>query len=326
MADLQLLTRRRALALGAAAVITPTSAWSQSYPTKLIRVFASAAPGGGTETSGRLVSDYLGTYLKSPVVCEAKPGAGGMLGAQLVTRAEPDGYTLLYCAASAITVGPNLVADAPFNTLTDLAPINAIGQSPLAVALSPRLGIRSLPDFLKAASTRELTLGHAGIGTLAHLTIELLAKATGGKIRQVPYKGGGPAVVDVLGGHIDGTVSDMPALYAQFQAGELVPIAITSDKRSEMMADVPAISEALPGFSAPVWYGLYAPAKTSPAIVQQMSDAIKTIAGNDDLKARLTTLGIEYRPFPSPAEFRTFIAGEFNRWGKFIKENNIREG
>ena len=326
MANLQLLTRRKALAFGAAACLAPRGAWSQTFPTKPIRVLASAAPGGGTETSSRLVSDYLAGYLKSPVISEAKPGAGGMLGAGLVAKADPDGYTLLYCAASAVTVAPHLTADPPFNTLTDLAPINAIGQSPLALALSPKMGIRSLQDFVKAAATRDIMLGHAGIGTLAHLTIELLNNATGGRIRQVPYKGGAPAVVDVLGGHIDGTVSDMASLFPQLQAKELVGIAITSDRRFALVPDIPTIGEVLPGFTAPVWHGIYAPAKTPPAVIQQLSDAIQTIASNNELKAKLTPLGIEFRPFPQPGDFRAFVASEFNRWGKFIKENNIKEG
>jgi tripartite-type tricarboxylate transporter receptor subunit TctC len=316
-------TRREVLALGAAAWTMPHLAWAEDYPSRPLRLMVGFSPGGGVDSSARIIAPRIGEELKATMVVDNKAGASGMICSDYVAKAAPDGYTLMYTAGSAITVAPHLVAKPPINSLTDLIPVNAIGAAPLVLSLHPGTGIRTLPEFIAQAKTRQLTLASAGIGTLTHLTIELLAQVTGGKIVHVPYKGGGAAVVDALSGHVDGMISDIPPVLQQFQAGKLVPIAVTSEQRFELLANIPTVNEVIKGFTAASWMGVFAPAKTPQPIVDRLSVAVAKAVAREDVGAQLKKVGVVPYSYPTPDAFRKFIAEDNERWSKLIREKNI---
>jgi tripartite-type tricarboxylate transporter receptor subunit TctC len=316
------LSRRDLLAL-AAACLAPASAWCEDYPARPIRLMVGFAPGGGVDVSARIIAPRLGEELKTTIVVDNKAGASGMICSEYVARATPDGYTLMYTGGSAVTIAPQLVAKPPINSLTDLVPVNVVGASPLVISMHPGAGIRTLAEFMAQARSRDLKLASAGIGTLTHLTIELLSQATGGRIVHVPYKGGGAALADALAGHVDGMVSDIPPVFAQFQDGRLVPVAVTSEQRVDMLPAVPTMNEVVKGFTAASWNGLFAPKGTPQAIVEKVSAALVKVVGREDIGTQLKKAGVIPGPSASPEAFRSFVAGEFNRWGKLVKERNI---
>ena len=231
--------RRQLLMLGAAVGLAPALAMAQQYPSRPVRLVNGFAVGGGVDYAVRLIAPALGDELKGTMVVENKVGASGMIAAQQVAKLPPDGYTLMITGGSAVMIAPQTVASPNFNPLADLVPINSVGGSPLAIAVHPSLGVRTLKDLIALSRTRQVTIASAGTGTMTHLTIELLAQAaSGGDILHVPYKGGGAAVIDALAGHVNGMVSDIPPMYQHFQEGRLVPLAITSDMRFDIVPNV----------------------------------------------------------------------------------------
>lgn len=320
---IRLLTRRDMLALGAAAAVAPSIGWAQDFPAKPIRLMVGFASGGGVDLTARLLGPHLSEELKSSIVVENKSGASGMICSEYVARAQPDGYTLMFTGGSAVAIAPHLVAKPPINSLTDLAPINTIGASPLVISMHPSLGARNLQEFITLARTRKLTLGSAGTGSLTHLSIELLSQATGGNITHVPYKGGGPALVDALAGHVNGIVSDIPPVFQHYQEGRLVPVGITSEQRIDILPHVAPVNELVKGFSAASWFGFFAPAKTPQAIVDRMSAAILKVAAREDLRAQLKKAGVLPGAQPTPEAFRKFVAEESARWGKVVRDKGI---
>jgi tripartite-type tricarboxylate transporter receptor subunit TctC len=318
-----MLSRRHVLALGAATCVLPGVAQAQEYPTRPIRLMVGFASGGGVDLSARLLAPRLGEEMKGTIVVENKAGASGMICSEYVSRSAPDGYTLMYTGGSAVAIAPQLVAKPSINSLTDLAPINLIGASPLVLSLHPGAKIRDLQEFLAQAHTRELKIASAGVGTLTHLTIELLSQATGGKIIHVPYKGGGAALADSLAGHVDGMVSDIPPVFQHFQDRKLLPIALTSEKRFELLPNVPTVGESLKGFSAESWFGVFAPKGTSATIVEKVSAALVKIVAREEIAAQLRKAGVNPFTHSSPEVFQRFVANEYNRWGKLVKEKNI---
>lgn len=317
------VSRRELLALGALACAAPITGWAQDFSAKPVRLIVAFAPGGGVDVSARIIAPRLGDELKTPVIVENKVGASGMIGSEFVAKAAPDGFTLLYTGGSAISIVPQLVAKPPINSLTDLVPVNVAGASPLVISLHPSVGIRSLAEFLAQARTRDLKLASAGIGTLTHLTIELLSQATGGRIVHVPYKGGGAAVADALAGHVDGMISDIPPVFQHFQDNRLVPIALTSEQRMDLLPQVPTVHEALKGFTASSWNAVFAPKGTSKAIVDKVNAALVKVVSREDVAAQLKKAGVVPGPYPSPEAFRAFVASEYERWGKLVKDRNI---
>jgi tripartite-type tricarboxylate transporter receptor subunit TctC len=317
-----MISRRHVLALGAATALTG-AAWAQEYPKRPIRLMVGFAPGGGVDLSARVLAARLSQEMTGTVVVDNKAGASGMICSEYVARSAPDGYTLMYTGGSAVVIAPQLVAKPSINSLTDLAPINLIGASPLVLSLHPGARVRDLQEFLAQARTRELKIASAGIGTLTHLTIELLSQATGGKIIHVPYKGGGAALADSLAGHVDGMVSDIPPVFQYFQDRKLLPIALTSEKRFELLPNVPTVGESLKGFSAESWFGVFAPKGTPTGILEKVSAALVKSVAREDIAAQLRMSGVNPFTHSSPAVFQSFVANEYERWGKLVKEKNI---
>ncbi|MDO8278641.1 MAG: tripartite tricarboxylate transporter substrate-binding protein, partial [Burkholderiaceae bacterium] len=271
----------------------------------------------------RIIAPPLGEALGTQVIVENKAGVSGVIGADFVAKAAPDGYTLLAASASPVVITPHTLAKIPFNTLKDFAPINTVGLTPEAIAVGPGLGITTLKDLLIAARTRQISLASSGSGGLPHLTIELLIQASRGKIVHVPYKGAGPAVTDTLAGHVNGIVMDVPPLYPLIQDGRLRALAVTSDKRVEFMPTVPTAQEELPGFSVVNWVGVFAPANTPRPVVDKINAALNKVVARADVRAQLIKVAVVPNIMASPDAFQKFVADEFGRWGKLVKEKNI---
>lgn len=324
-----MLTRKTFLLAAAAAVLVPGLAQAQASPSssyaagKTIRLVVGYTPGGSNDIVARIIAPRLAEALGATVVVENKPGASGALGADHVAKSAPDGLTLLAASASPVVITPHTLAKVPFNTLTDFSPVNTVGLTPEAVAVGPRLKVGSLRELLEIARTKPVSLSSSGNGGLPHLTIELLTQASKGKIVHVPYKGAAPAIADTLAGHVDGIVMDLPPLFPLMQDGRLTGLAVTSDKRFELLASLPTAREELPGFSVTNWMGVFAPAKTPKPVVDQIDAALKQIVAREDVKAQLLKNAVVPSVMGSPDAFTRFVAEEFDRWGKLVKDRNI---
>lgn len=316
-------SRRHVLALGAAALLAPGLAAAQEYPTKPIRLIVGYPPGGSNDIVARIMAPHLAQALGTSVIVENRAGVSGALASDYVAKSAPDGYTLLAASASPVVITPHTIPKIPFNTLTDFAPVNTVGVMPEAIAVAPSLGVNSLKELLDLAKTRQISLSSSGTGGLPHLTIELLTQVAKANILHVPYKGAGPAVSDTLAGHVNGIVMDVPPLYPFIKDGRLKALAVTSDKRVEFLPDVPTAQEVLPGFSVTNWVGVFAPAKTPRVIVDKLNAALVKVAGRPDVRQQLLKVAVVPSTMASPDDFQKFVADEFNRWGKLVKEKHI---
>lgn len=311
------------LAATAAALFAAGPVWAQAFPSKPIRLVVGYTPGGSNDIVARIIAPPLGEALNTSVVVDNRPGASGAIGADHVAKSAPDGYTLLAASASPVVITPHTLPKIPFNTLTDFTPINTVGLTPEAIAVGPKLKIGSLKELLALARTQSVSLASSGNGGLPHLTIELLTQASRGKILHVPYRGAAPAISDTLAGHVDGIVMDLPPLYPLIQEGKLTALAMTSEKRFDLLASVPTAQEELPGFTVTNWMGVFAPAKTPKAVVDQINAALQKVVARDDVKQQLLKAAVVPSIMASPDAFQKFVADEFQRWGKLVKDRNI---
>ncbi|MEJ8850764.1 tripartite tricarboxylate transporter substrate binding protein [Variovorax rhizosphaerae] len=319
----------RSTRFGCSVVLALTaSAWglqahAQPYPSKPIRLLVGYLPGGGVDFTARTIAPALGEALNTIVVVENKAGASGTLSGDFVAKSAPDGYTLLYAPGSAITTAPQTMAKPPFDVLNDLAPINMVGESPLVIAMNPNLGVHNVKDLLALSRKRTVNLASGGAGGMSHLTIEMLSQAAKGNITHVAYKGGSPAIVDTMAGHVDGTLADFPPVLQMFKDKRLVPVGVTSEKRVEFLPNVQTVAEDIPGFVALSWYGVFAPAKTPRDIIEKINAALVKAMAREDVRTHLKDAAVLPKTLASPAAFRTFVADDYARWGKLIRDRNI---
>lgn len=309
----------------AACIALPVPA-AAAYPDKPVRLIVPFAPGGSTDTLGRLLAEALHPILGQPVIIENKPGAGGNIGGDFVARAAPDGYTLLLAAAGPTVVNPSLYSNMPFDPAKDLAPITCLEREHNLMVVTKSLPAKTLQEFLDYARSHpgKLSFGSPGNGSPAHLAGELLKQQAGLQMEHVPYKGSGPAVTDLVAGHIDFVIDNMPALLPQVQAGNLRALAVPSDKRATAAPEIPTFDEeGLKGFVVMAWKGLMAPAGTDPKIIARLHDAVAEALRNPQLRARFQELGAE--PLVStPAEFAQQIKEETAWWSKLVKSTGTR--
>lgn len=318
------IIRRSALImLSATALLASGLAWAQDFPSKPIRLVVGYPPGGSNDIVARIIAPKLGEALNTTVVVENKAGVSGVIGADHVAKSAPDGYTLLAASASPVVITPHTIAKIPFNTLTDFSPINTVGLTPEAIAVTPALGVNTLKELLALSRTRQISLASSGTGGLPHLTIELLIQGSKGNILHVPYKGAGPAVTDTLAGHVNGIVMDAPPLYPLIQDGRLKALAVTSEKRVEFMPAVPTAQEELPGFNVTNWVGVFAPGKTPKPVIDKINAALVKVVAREDVRAQLLKVAVVPSIMASPDAFQKFVGEEFDRWGKLVKERNI---
>jgi tripartite-type tricarboxylate transporter receptor subunit TctC len=318
----------RFVVAAAIALLAATPAVAQDYPTRNIKIVIAFPAGGPTDFVGRLLADKLKELLGQTVIIENKPGANGAIGAESVAKATPDGYTLFLTTSGAVIITPNLRADTPYDTLRDFAPISEVVGNTEVLVVRPELGVNSAKDLVAMAKARPATLAFAstGVGSPPHIALELLQTAADVKFVHVPYRGAAPASTDLFGGQVATMFADAPVLMPHIQAGKLKAIGVSSGVRNPMLPDVPTLREQ--GYADTVvdnWYGLLAPAKTPPAIIAKLNQAVRAALADPVLRDKLVKSGA-IPVASSPEEFGKFLKEELERMGKVIREHGIKEG
>ena len=314
---------RTALAVALSAAVLP--AFGQAaYPSKPILLVIAFAPGGGTDTTGRIVAKRLGETLGQQIVVENRAGAGGNIATDFIAKAPPDGYAIALTSVGPLTVAPHMIAKLPYDPKKDIAPVSLAVTFPNALVVHPSTGAQTLADMLKLGQRKEgIGYGSSGIGGTGHLAGALLASMSKVPLVHVPYKGGGPAMQDLLGGQVPSCFCAMPTSLPHIKAGKIRAIATTGPKRSPALPDVPTVAEqGFPGYEATNWYAFVAPAKTPAPIIERLNREITAALRSKETHDQLEAHGME--PIPStPAELTRQIEREYAVWGKIVKEAGI---
>lgn len=314
---------RAAAMLGFA--MAAAGAVAQDYPMKTIRIIVGFPPGGSNDVVARIVAPKMAEILGQPVIVENKPGANATLGTDYVAKAAPDGYTLTLGSLSPLVLSLFTYAKIPYDTQKDLAAITTVAMSPEIIAVHPSVPARTLKELVELAKTKEVTLSSAGNGGLPHLAIELLKNQSKARFLHVPYKGASPAVMDTVGGHVNGVVMDLAAVAPHVREGKLRGLAVTVATRAVTLPDVPTTAEqGLPGVVALNWFALMAPAKTPQAIVDKLHAAVLKATAMPSVREDLAKAGIEPFTQASPDAFRKFLAEEVVRWGKIARDAGVK--
>ena len=309
-----------ALLMGAA-----TFASAQSWPSRAVRVVIPFTPGGGSDTTARILGQKLGENTGQTFIADNKPGAGGNIAFEFVAKADPDGYTLLYSPVG-IAINPTLFTKVNYR-IEDFVAITEIGEAPLLVVVNNTLPVRSLGDFIKLARTHPggVRFASSGTGSSSHLASEVLGMMAGLKMIHVPYKGGPQAVHDVIGGQLEMVTLPMPETLPQVRAGRVRALGQTGIKRSPNAPDIPTLDEAgLKGYSVMTWYVVFAPAKTPDAVVQRIHAEFDKALKVRDVQDRLRAAGITEIVAAPPEAAAQFVRSEYQRWGKVIRELGIK--
>jgi tripartite-type tricarboxylate transporter receptor subunit TctC len=314
-----------AAVLGAQAQAQAPAARSD-YPNKPIRVVVTFPPGGSSDAVVRMLLPRLNDKLGQQVIVDNRPGAGGNIGLALVAKAPADGYTLGVGAAGGLAANVSLYAQMPFDPVKDFKPVTMLAAIPFVIIGHPSLGPKNLRDLLALAKAQpgKLSIAHGGNGTAMHLSAALLGQMADVKLVEVPYRGSGPAALDVLSGQVPLAVVDLPAALQHIKAGKLIAYAVTSPQRLAMLPEVPTVSEAgLPGYDSTGWFGLVAPAGTPQPIIARLNAELTAALNDEATKASMRGLGVE--PAPGKAEdFERYLQSETRKWAKVIKTADIK--
>ena len=313
-------------ALGAFEALAQTSASTRPYPTKLVRLVVGFSAGGAVDVQARIVAQRLGDALGQSVIVENRPGADGILAGDFVAKSAPDGYTVAYVSAGHAMNSILHAKTLPYHAVNDFAPISLVATGPLTIVVNPALPVQDLKQLIALARARpgELNFASSGSGGTMHLAGELLKSVAKINIVHVPYKGGGPAVIDVLGGQIELTFVGAPASMPHIRSGRLKVLAVTSAKRSAALPDVPTVAElGYPGYEVGAWYAMLAPAHTPAAIVNQLSTEVAKVVSLPDTRQRFLALGIESAG-STPEELTAHLKAEIARWGPVIRNAGVK--
>jgi tripartite-type tricarboxylate transporter receptor subunit TctC len=318
--------RRTVLRLAMAAAALPALSRlsvAQAYPSRPVRIIVPVPPGGALDILARLMGQWLADHLGHPFVVENRPGGGTNIGVEAVVRAPADGYTLLLIPGS-VTANATLYQHLTFNFIRDIAPIAMISSLPLVMVVNTSNPAKTVPEFIAWAKANpgKVSMASGGTGSTSHIGGELLKLMTGIDMLHVPYRGGAPALTDLMGGTIQVYFSPLPESIANIKAGNIRALAVTTGKRTDALPDVPTIGESVPGFEANTWQGIGAPKGTPAEIVAMLNKEINAALADPTIKARLAELGSVPSPL-SPAEFDKYIADETAKWAKVIREANI---
>ncbi len=322
-----MITKRRFLAGTVAAGVCAfaTSTPAQNYPVKPVRIVVPFAP-GGVDVTARLIADRLTAALRQPFIVENRPGAGGAVGAKMVTTSDPDGYTLMFSTPGPVVVSPLINRNAGYDTLKNLAPVAIVSQSPLLLVIHPSVPAKTVNELVAHAKAHPGRVHYPspGFGTQPHLVGEMFKAMTGLDIVHVPYRGSAPAITDLLAGQMQIYFDNFANVLQHVESGKLRAIAVTGDARSPQLPDVATMRES--GFGeieATYWNGLLAPAGTPAPIVTRLNAAVNQALAAPEVRAALKKLGSDPKPGPSQA-FASFIAQEVQRWGKVVRDANIK--
>jgi tripartite-type tricarboxylate transporter receptor subunit TctC len=317
-------TRRfQVLCLVAAASVS-AAAGAQTWPAKPVRLVVPYTPGASNDTLSRATAQSMAPLLGQSIVIDNRPGAGGMIGAENVARAEPDGYSILNVQASFAT-NVAIRAKMPYDVFKDFAYIGMMTRSPMIVVVHPSLPVKSMKELVALAKKRpgELNYGSSGTGGSNHLATELFAKAAGVRIVHVPYKSMGPAMVDLMGGNVQLVITSLPSALVQVKAGRMKALGMASAQRSSFAPEIPTVTEGGVPYVAELWWGLAAPGKTPPEIVNRLSDALRKAMQTAQLKEHYAREGGEPLAM-TPPEFTQYVFAEVNRWRQVVKDTGLQ--
>ncbi len=321
----RVVLRAAAAATMVVCALAPLTVVAQAWPTKPVKFVVPFPPGGSVDPLARILGARLADSLGQQFIVENKTGAGGSIGTASVAKSAPDGYTYVV-VFDTHAVNPALIPNLPYDTVNDFAPVMLVGTAPMAIVTNVAKPYRSFGEVIRAAKAtpEALSIGSVGNGSLGHLAMILLQQAGGFKVTHVPYKGGGPMMTDVMGGQIDLGIASVAALSANVKGGKLRALALTGDKRSHTMPDVPTLAEqGFSGFSAFAWWGIFAPAGTPRTILERFHAELVKVLKQPDLRKQLTeTLGMDLAA-SSPEALQKFLVGEINRWGSVVRSNNV---
>ena len=301
-------------------------AWAQTYPNKSVRLVVGFAPGGATDVTARIVAQKLTELWAQTVIVDNRPGASGIIAADVVAKSAPDGYMLLVAPQTSTSVAATLYPKLPYDVLRDLAIITVLGSSPQMLVTHPSLPPKTFQEFVPFAKAnyKSLSFGSGGLGSTPHLAGELLNLSLNIKMVHIPYKGENPALADVLAGQLPLMFSNLPVAVPQAKAGKLRGLAITSPQRSPIAPEYPTIAESgIPGFDTATWTALYAPAALPQDLIARIHADVVKLLNLPDISGRLAQQGID-RVGNSPAEASAYLKSEITRWAKVIKAANMR--
>jgi len=309
----------------AAALVAPGEAPAQGCPTKSIRLVAPSTPGDAPDVIARLVAERLSAALGQQVVVENRPGAGGVVGSEIVAKSAPDGYTLIMGNAGSHGINAAVYSKLPYDILKDFAPVSQIAVAPNIFVVNPGLPVTTIPEFIAYAKARpgQLSYASGGNGSSSHMSMELLKSMAGIDVVHVPYKGSTPALTDVISGQ-DAVMSvNMPPAVPHVKSGRLRALAVTTRSRTPSMPDLPTVAESLPGYETVAWFGVLAPAGTPKDVVNRLSMEIAKIARSPDMRERLEGMGAE--PVGgTPEEFGAVMARDIAKWTALAKSVGIK--
>ncbi len=314
------------LVLSALLLAASSSAFPQAYPTKPIRIVVPLSAGGTTDVVMRLISPKLSESLGQQVVIDNRPGAGGNIGANVVAKAAPDGYTLLMGTSSSHGTNVTLYSKMPYDAVNDFTPITLVGYVPFIMMVHPSLGVTSVKELIALAKSKpgQINYASSGNGTSSHLGMEMLKTMAGIDLIHIPYKGTAPANQDLLAGHVSIQFDGVPAALPFIRSGKVRGLAVTSPKRISAAPELPTIAESgVPGFEYTAWVGIMAPAGIPREIVARLNTEITRILNLPEIKDRLLALGFEAAP-STPEQFATHIKAEIAKWEKVVKASGAR--
>jgi tripartite-type tricarboxylate transporter receptor subunit TctC len=302
--------------------LCPLWVMSQTWPNKPVKLIVPFPPGGMADVVSRILGQHLSETWGQQVVVENRAGAGGTIGTSAVVKAAPDGYTLM-AAFDTHAAAPYLYK-INYDLLQDLTPISMVARSPMLLVANANFSAKTLPSLLQYAKDKPSAINFVtvGPGSPARLMLELLKNSTGINVTVVPYKGGGPAMVDLISGQVDAMIASVPTVAPHVKSGRLRVLAVTSEKRSSLVPGVPAMSETIPGFGTEAWVGIMGPAKMPPEVVAQINTDVAKALNSAEIKNKFIENGLE-PSYANPEEFERWIRREMARWSKVIKEQNV---
>ncbi|MDP9971845.1 tripartite-type tricarboxylate transporter receptor subunit TctC [Variovorax paradoxus] len=317
--------RRLAIPLALALCAIQAPGFAQTFPSRPVTLVVPFPPGGGTDTGGRVIAEQLGRRWGQPVIVENKGGAAGQIGADFVAKSRPDGYTLLLGNIGTQAINPLLYPKLPYDADKAFAPVSLVAELPLAMMVNPVVPAKTAAEFVALAKARpgQMSYSSSGAGGAPHLAAEMFKDQTGAFILHVPYRGGGPAIADLLAGHVQLSFMTVLEASGHIKAGKLRALAVTGDKRVPAFPEVPTLAESVaPGFNAISWIGLLAPAGTPPEVVEKIAADLRAVLAEESVKARFVGLGGVPRA-TSPQEFARLIDDDKRRYAQIIRSRKI---
>ncbi len=319
-------SRRTLLGLAAASLLAASVQAQEAYPSKPIRLVVPFTPGGVTDSSGRLIADFLGRRLGQQVIVDNKPGASGNIGTAQVVGAAADGYTLLLAFDGTMVINPFVFPKIPFDTIKDFAPVTKLGDAALVLVAHPSVPAKNFAELMaySKANPGKLSFGHSGTGGTTHVAGELLKQRTGLDMTHIPYKSGGQAVIDAIGGQVPLAYSAVAGAHAHVKSGKLNAIGVSMPRRASSLPEVPTfIEQGVSGFDVSSWVGIMAPAKTPRPVIDKLHAAVVAVMKEPDMRERLVTLGVE--PVANtPEQFGEQIRADLARWQKVVEAAKIK--